>query len=209
MKEVILIGYSGHAYVVAEVLELNHATVTGYLENEEKVNNPFNYRYLGSEKNEMLLQGLFHNKSLFVVALGDNVIRERIYNTLIKKRYNSMNAIHPKAIVSNRNDLQDGIFIGAGAILNPFCKIKNGVIINSGAIVEHECIVGDFTHIAPGATLAGNVQIGKRSFIGANAIVKQGIIIGDDVVVGAGAVVLHNVADSTIVVGNPAVKVIK
>ncbi len=204
MKNVFLIGYSGHAYVVAEILELNNFTIIGYLENEEKANNPFDLKYLGSENNESILHDRFLNNTPFFTAIGNNLVREKIYTKLIAKNFKSVNAIHPYAVVSKQCGIDDGVLVAAGAILNPFCFINKGSIINTGCIIEHECVIGEFSHIAPGAVLAGNVEVGKRTFIGANATIRQGAIIGNDVIIGAGAVVLNNIDNNVKVAGNPA-----
>jgi maltose O-acetyltransferase len=52
------------------------------------------------------------------------------------------------------------------------------------------------------------VVIGSNVWIAANAIILPGVTIGDDVIVAAGSVVSRDVADGTIVAGNPA-KVIR
>lgn len=48
------------------------------------------------------------------------------------------------------------------------------------------------------------IAIGRDCWIGGGAIIQPGVTIGDRCIVGAGAVVTKDVADDTIVVGNPA-----
>jgi acetyltransferase-like isoleucine patch superfamily enzyme len=76
-----------------------------------------------------------------------------------------------------------------------------------------EVIIGDGSYLAFGATilchdmsrgLSKPVIIGKNCFIGANSIILPGVTIGDEVVVAAGAIVTKDVANHTIVAGNPA-----
>ena len=55
--------------------------------------------------------------------------------------------------------------------------------------------------------LAG-VHIMKNAKVGANATVLPGITIGENALVGAGSVVTKDVAEATVIAGNPA-KVIK
>ena len=47
-------------------------------------------------------------------------------------------------------------------------------------------------------------KIGNKVFLGANSVVMPGITIGNNVIVGAGAIVTKNIADNSVVVGNPA-----
>ncbi len=198
-NDFIIIGYSGHSYVICDICHKNGANVLGYCDNVEKEFNPFELKYLGSEMD-------FQFKDEFVfIAIGDNIIRRNIYNSLLGKViYGS--AIHPNAVVGYDVQCGEMIMLGANAVLNPLCKIGNGVIVNTGAIVEHECLIGNFVHIAPNAILAGGVKIGENTFIGAGAVVKQGINVCSDVMIGAGAVVLNDITDSGIYVGTPARK---
>jgi sugar O-acyltransferase (sialic acid O-acetyltransferase NeuD family) len=204
MHKVILVGYSGHAYVVADILHHQQVDILGYVEKAEKNNNPYHLTYLGDENAESV-QAMFRLNPV-VIAIGDNTIRQQIFLDIEKHTPLFYNAIHPATIISKHITIGKSVMIMGGAVINPLAQIGNGVIINTSAVVEHECFVADFAHVAPGAVLAGNVKVGKRSFIGANAVVKQGVVIGDNVIVGAGAVVLKNIPDNTVVFGNPAKK---
>jgi sugar O-acyltransferase (sialic acid O-acetyltransferase NeuD family) len=196
----IIIGYSGHAYVVCDILLQNKYNIIGYCEMNEKKDNPFNLLYLGKET-----ERVFTSEEIVFTAVGDNNIREKIYNNLYEKA-NFGSAYHPSASISHLVNIGAMVMIGAGAVINPLANIGNGAIINTRAVVEHECMIGDFAHIAPGAVLAGNVIIGARSFIGAGAVVKQGISICNDVIVGAGAVVVKDINEPGIYIGIPAKK---
>lgn len=201
-SKIVLIGYSGHAFVAAEVIQLAGFQLAGYLEKNKMDLNPFDLEYLGFEGDENVMSAF--EKPLFFPAIGSNTIRRKIVESLEKSGFHFINAIHPQANISSKVVIDDGTLVCQGANINPLAQIGKAVIINTGAIIEHECKIGDFTHIAPGAVLAGNVSVGKCTFIGANAVVKQGVSIGDNVIVGAGAVVLNDIPDDVSFVGNPA-----
>lgn len=202
LKKVILVGYSGHAMVVAEALSLAGHQIIGYIEKQKSESNILDLDYLGFEHDESLLKSIT-GVSVFV-AIGDNRIRENIYVHFEERDFNFITAIHPKSNISPHCTIGSGTLVCQGVNINPLVTIGKGVIINTGAIIEHECIIDNFAHIAPGAVLTGNVKVGKGSFIGANAVVKQGVVIGDYVTIGAGTVVLRNIESNSIVVGNPA-----
>ena len=206
-KEVILVGYSGHAYVAAEALLASGMELAGYLEKHALAYNPFDIAYLGFEEDDEVLQKLINYE--FFPSIGSNNIRAKVCSTLLKAGKTFANAVHPAANVSTYAVLGSGILICRGSNINPLASIGNGVIINTGAIIEHECKIADFAHIAPGAVMAGNVSVGAYSFIGANAVIKEGVKVGSNVIVGAGAVLLNDVPDNQIVVGNPAKIIIK
>ena len=203
MKAICLAGYSGHGFVVAEIINLLQYKLIGYLDVTEKKNNPYNIPYVGDE-NE-IDGSIFESGDIsFALGIGDNFIRRSVYKKLKNKNVSVELLQHPAAMVSSLSLLHEGTVVMAAAVINPFSKIGRGVICNSGCIIEHECVVGDFTHVAPAAVLAGNVNVGENTFIGANAFVKQGIHIGQNVVVGAGSVVTKNLPDNVVVYGNPA-----
>ena len=203
MKKICLAGYSGHGFVVAEIINLLQHNLVAYIDIEEKKHDPFSLKYLGNE-NELDLSFLKRENMYVALGAGDNSIRKKIYNLLKEKDLPVETLLHPKAVVSSLSTLGEGTVVMSSAIINPFARIGKAVICNSGCIIEHECLIGDFAHIAPGAVLAGNVVIGHTSFVGANAFIKQGLTIGSNSIIGAGSVVLSNVPDNVVIYGNPA-----
>lgn len=198
----ILIGYSGHAYVVADIILRNGGAIVGYCEREEKPDNPYALPYLGPESTERAREMLRQYAGF--IAIGDNAIRQRVAEQVLGAGARAFSTVvHLSASISATARLADGILVAAAAVINPLARIGRGVICNSACVIEHECQVGDFAHIAPGAVLAGNVHVGERAFIGANAVVKQGVFIGADATVGAGAVILRDVPAGATIVGNP------
>jgi sugar O-acyltransferase (sialic acid O-acetyltransferase NeuD family) len=199
----IIIGYSGHGFVVYGIVTAAGKKVTGYCDNEEKQYNPFSLQYFGKESSDMALEAI--KKNHFFIAIGDNAIREKVFNNLFAKQLYPVNAAHPSAVIDVSAIIAtQGVMIAANVVINPLAKIGTGVICNTGCIIEHECVVGNFAHIAPGAVLCGNVKVGNTSFVGANAVIRQGVTIGNNVMIGAGAVVLKDVPDNTTVMGVPA-----
>ena len=201
MGKQVIIGYSGHAYVVLDAALKAGLKVKAYTEKNEHILNPFELKYIGFEGDDNF-KG-WDKGYEFILGIGDNRTREKITERIITKEEKLRTVIQPSASIGSLVDIGDGTFVASGVIINPLVEIGKSVIINTGAIIEHECQIGDFAHIAPGAVLAGNVKVGERSFVGANAVVKEGIKIGNDVIIGAGTVVLNDVQDECKVVGNP------
>jgi methionyl-tRNA formyltransferase len=199
----ILIGYSGHSYVVHGIFNALGKKVTGYFDNEEKTTNPYHLVYLGKETSEEAFSVLKNDE--FFIAIGDNVIRQKIYENFATRGCMPVNAIHPTAAIDPSAKLaKHGIMISSNVSINAFSKIGKAVICNTASIIEHECEVGDFVHVGPGTVLCGNVIIGSGTFVGANAVVRQGIQIGKNCTIGAGAVIIKDVPDNTTVIGNPS-----
>ena len=201
-KEIILIGYSGHGFVVAEAAISINMNLKYYSEKEKVINNPYDLSYIGFENEENFV-GWTKNVA-FILGIGDNQLRHKIAKQVCFKEKEMPNVIHNEASLSKSIQIGKGNFIARNVSVNPFVTIKNFCILNTGCIIEHECFIEESSHIGPGAVLAGNVKIGQRTFVGANSIIKQGVTIGNDVVIGAGAVVLNDILDGKKVVGNPA-----
>jgi len=198
-KEVIIVGYSGHAFVVVDALKSSGYEPVGYCETEEKKLNPYPIKHLGFEDNLSSIKSI-----QFIVGIGDNNLREKVQLKLEQKGGIFVNAIHSSAIISSTVSIGNGNLISAGAVINSLTQIGNGVICNTKSVIEHECVVDDFVHIGPGTVLCGNVSVGKNTLIGAGSVVIPNIIIGKNVIIGAGSVVVKNVPDNSIIKGNPA-----
>ena len=200
-KKVILIGYSGHAYVVAETALENGLEIIGYSDKEKLCLDPYSLSYLGFEKDDDFIG--WQKDVSFVLGIGDNTLRQNIANLIEIKGKTVETIIHKTANISKSVVVGNGSFINKNVIVNALAVIGKNVILNTGCIIEHECYLADAVHIAPGAVLAGNVSVGERTFVGANAVIKQGVVIGKDVVIGAGTVIINNIPDEKKVVGNP------
>jgi sugar O-acyltransferase (sialic acid O-acetyltransferase NeuD family) len=204
-KPVAIVGYSGHAYVVIDILLNSGRLVTHYCDNEPKELNPYHLQYLGKEGDVISRLGEFD----YFACVAHNGIREKIHTKLAGILGNPINAIHPSAVISPSVKMGDGVMISANATLNPLVELGRGVICNTSSSIDHECIIGDFCHIAPGVVLCGSVKVGKGTFIGANSVVRQGITIGNNVTIGAGTVIVKDIPDGVTVVGNPARQLVK
>lgn len=102
-------------------------------------------------------------------------------------------------------------YIQQDAYLDP----SGGLTVGEGVVISTRVII--LTHdwsflkrIKPGGVKNVDYQayrsvvIGIESFIGAGAIILPGTTIGRNCIIGAGAVVKGNIADYSILVGNPA-----
>ena len=139
-----------------------------------------------------------------IVAVGNNELRLKLIEELLKVGYQVPTFIHPSAIVSQFSTIGPGTIVMPQAVINVSAHVGKGCIVNTGVIIEHDCQIGDGVHLSPLATLGGTVSIGDKSWICLGAKVINNMTIGSKVTVGAGAVVIEAVEDERLVVGVPA-----
>lgn len=188
MEDIVLVGFGGHAKSVADTIEtLGKYRIIGYTDVQKA---DTDYLYLGADE---CLQQVFEkgvtNAVVSVGYIGHGDIREKLYEYLKKIGFNLPSIIDSSAIVSNKAVVEEGVFIGKGAVINSEANIKKMAIINTKAIIEHESVIGEFSHIAVGAVVCGHVNVGKCAFVGANATIIQNQTIQDNKIVPAGFVV--------------------
>lgn len=209
MERIIILGKGGHAGSLVDVLEReNKYVIAGYVVNEDAkgLSNDC-YPVIGNDTDiERIFQSGIRNAALGIGFLGKSDLRERLWAELKRIGYNLPIICDPSAILAENVRIEEGSFIGKGAIVNANAYVGKMCIINTGAIVEHDCMVEDFSHISVGSVLCGNVQIGKSVLVGANATVIQGVTIGDKCVIGAGTTVRRNVENNQMIWSNEVVR---
>lgn len=140
----------------------------------------------------------------FVVAIGDNAARSRIFCDLVGSGLAPATVVHPAAVIAADAVLGDGTVVFAGVVVNPGARVGQNCILNTGCTVDHDCTLGDHVHIAPGVSLCGGVAVGERSLVGVSACVAPGASVGAGCVIGAGATVVSDIPDGSLAHGTPA-----
>ncbi|MFI3202185.1 MAG: NeuD/PglB/VioB family sugar acetyltransferase [Eubacteriales bacterium] len=141
-----------------------------------------------------------------IIAIGDNLQRESIYNNY-RDKVQFITVIAESSIVDDNVELGNGIFIGEHTYIGPATKIGNNSIINTNAVIEHDVCVGRNSHIAPSVTICGKSIIGNNCLIGAGTTIIDEVSVCDNVVVGAGGAIVHSIQESGVYIGVPVRKV--
>ena len=204
---ILIIGAGGHGQVVADILLANLKSgraadrPIGFLDDDPTLRAK---SFLGIPVLGLVdrLASIAHDA--VILAIGNNRIRQTIFQRLLNNGENFANAVHPSAIIGTGVGLETGIVICAGVVINTGTKVGQNVILNTGCTVDHHNIIENHAHIAPGVHLGGDVTIGKGTLVGIGATVMPQRQVGCWSKVGAGAVVTRNVPAETTVVGIPA-----
>lgn len=199
MKKLVIIGAGGHGRVAADIARLNGYDDIIYLDDADvplasgKVSDYV--RYIGIAD--------------FIIAIGNNRIRERIQTMLMNSGGHVVTLIHPNAVIGSDVEIGTGTVVMAGIVVNTGARIGEGVILNTCCSVDHDCRVEDYCHISVGAHLAGSVTVGRLCFVCAGATVINNIAICDECVISAGAVVVRNIERAGTYIGVPAKEIHK
>ncbi|WP_232333090.1 NeuD/PglB/VioB family sugar acetyltransferase [Mariniflexile maritimum] len=213
-QNIVIIGASGHAKVVIDIVEKeNKYHIVGLIDaNKPKSYKIFQYHILGTENDLPALMEAFDFKA-GVIAIGDNWTRQLVYNKIKKKapHFDYVSAVHPNAIIGRNVTIGKGTVIMPGTIVNSDTKIEPFCILNTKTTLDHDGHMHEFSSLAPDATVGGNVTIGAFSAICLGARVLQDITIGKHTIVGAAALVNRDIGDNIMAYGVPAtvIKTIK
>ena len=108
------------------------------------------------------LPELYKEYQLLVVTIGNNVLRQKIYQ----------DAAYAKmgwgCVLLNNALIQNGSTVG------------NGVLLNPGVEIHHDSFVDDFALIYTNSVVRTLAKVGKRVRIGSNVTISNEVIVPDD-----------------------------
>lgn len=200
-RKLMIIGASGHGKVVVDIAQkMNRWESIMFLDKSFDIAECLGYQVALDDGTYEQYIGEYD----FFVAIGNNIIREKILTHLEELNASIATLIHPNAVISSDVRINYGTVIMGGVVINPSTSIGKGCIINTSSSIDHDNRIEDYVHISPGAHLAGNVKIGKRCWLGIGSIVSNNINICSDCMFGAGAVVTKNIVEQGMYIGIPA-----
>ena len=198
-KKIVIIGAGGHGKVVANIAKLNGYKEILFL--DDGGNNKINglYPVVGTT-----LEIEKYKDFDFIVAIGNNQVRNKITTNLFYQSYKVVTLIHPTAVIDETVMIGLGSVVMANAVINAYAKLGKGCIVNTSATVDHDDVLEDYVHICPGAHVAGTTNIGYESWIGIGSSVINNIVVAPNCIIGAGSVITNNLIESGTYVGVPA-----
>ena len=207
MDNIIIIGSSGHAKVVIDIVEQEgRYQIAGIVDPNRPIGEmQSGYPILGRNTELKQLIPYYHIRGA-IIAIGDNFIRSQVAQrlSLLYPELCFVSAIHPKSSVAGDVAIGIGTVIMSGATINPSCSIGQFCIVNSNASIDHDSTMADFSSVAPGVVTGGNCTIGTYTAINIGATLIHGIHIGEHSVIGSGSTVLTDIESYTVAYGTPA-----
>jgi sugar O-acyltransferase (sialic acid O-acetyltransferase NeuD family) len=207
MKNIVIIGSSGHAKVVIDIVQKEgKMNIIGLLDCFRKIGeHTLGYSVLGQERDIPDLMEK-HDLNGVIVAIGDNFIRAKVARQVaeISPNIPFVTTIHPAATIATDVSIGDGTVIMSGVSVNPCSSIGDFCILNTNSSLDHDSALDAFASLAPRTVTGGNCRIGQYSAVGIGATLIHGIDIGEHTVIGANSLVMHSVDSFSVAYGTPA-----
>lgn len=93
------------------------------------------------------------NTALFV-AIGRADVRRRLIELYAARGWRLPAVVHPRACIAPDARLDEGVFVGAGAVVESAAHLGRGAIVDIGALVDHDARVAAFAHVRAGMVCA-------------------------------------------------------
>jgi sugar O-acyltransferase (sialic acid O-acetyltransferase NeuD family) len=207
MDRIVIVGSSGHAKDIIEVVEREgRYSIAGLIDDFRAAGGQtMGYVVLGTLQN-LPDAVATHGLQGLIIAVGDNFARAQLAERAagLCPGLPFVTAVHPHASIAREVAIGAGSVVMAGARVNPACVIGRHCILDANASLNHDCTMGDFSSLAPRVATGGRCRIGSYTAVGIGAVILQDVSIGEHSVIGAGAVVLKDVPALTICFGVPA-----
>jgi len=186
----IIIGIGSHSEVIYSILSIvnNDVKFVSYpsICDVSNMSQIIKKHYLGG------IDTIVNSKDEFIIGLGDNKLRDEIYNKYSSLNY--INAIHPRATILESVKIGIGNVICAGVVIQTGTTIGDHNIINTNSSIDHHNYIANFCHIAPNCAVCGNVTIYDGVFLGVGSSIVPKIKIRPYTFVKANSLVKESTA---------------
>lgn len=208
MKQLLIVGTGGFAREVywhaqQSVGYKTQYEIKGFLEGNVPLAKDA-YELMPAEVFDNVLNYQIQFDDVFVIALANSTVKNKIAHILAQKGGEFINLIHKTALISPQAKVGVDVILCPYTIVTCNTVIGSHVMFNLYSSMGHDSQVGDYSSLMCYVDIAGDVHIGDHTFWGNCSLAIPGSRIGDYVTVGAGAVILKTVETGQTVVGVPA-----
>ena len=126
---------------------------------------------------------LFGEYKKLLVGIGNNKLRETVYQEAAEIGYTFPNIIVDSAYVSPYATIGTGCIILNHAVVQNNAKVGNGVILNTGVEIHNDSVVEDYVLIYTNSVVRTYAHVGKRAHLGSTLTIGNNVNVPDDSVV--------------------------
>ena len=134
------------------------------------------------------MKKLFPEYKELLVTIGNNKLRERLYQEAATIGYTFPNIIHSTAYISSHAHIGSGCVILNNTVVQNNAKCGDGCILNPGVELHHDSSIGNYCLIYTNSVVRSLTLVGNRVWIGSTATVPTSAIVPDDAEINDGAV---------------------
>lgn len=154
MKEkIVLIGAGQHCNVVMyNIMVQNKYDTACIIDVDKKIwGTNINGTFVESGYSDFNREYLFflkdkYNTNKFFICIGAMKLRKPLFDFFYCNGWESVNIIHPDAVVSPYARLGNGILVECGCLITPQPKIGDNVVVNTGSQVNHDNVIEDHVY---------------------------------------------------------------
>lgn len=174
-EKLLLVGAGGFGRVVSELAGQNYECA--FIDDGIEVGTVIcGIPVIGHTDN---LQEIFAEYKNLIIVIGNNAVREHLYDIAKRIGYYCPNLISSSAYISPYAKLGSGCVILNNAVVQNGSNVGNGVLLNPGVELHHDCSVDDFALIYTNSIVRTYAKVGKRARIGSNCTICNNATVPD------------------------------
>lgn len=185
MEKLLIVGAGGFGRVVSEFTRENYECF--FLDDGKEINEDIcGIKVLGKTSDLKALRNEFH---LMIVAIGDNHVREKLFENGRKLGYEFPNILGRNVYISPFAKVGIGCIFENNVCIQNGSKVGNGVILNPGVEIHHDSEVGNYSVIYTNSVIRTYAKVGNLVKIGSNVTISNDQVIQDESIVGDGTTI--------------------
>ncbi len=134
------------------------------------------------------MERFFGEYKHLLVTIGNNKLRERLYQKAASIGYSFPNILHASAYISPHAQIGQGCVILNNVVIQNNARCGDGCILNPGVELHHDSTIGSYCLIYSNSVVRSLTMIGDRVWIGSNVTVSTSAIIKNDAIIQDGRV---------------------
>lgn len=139
----------------------------------------------------------------FIIANGETVYRQKIYQKLKEDSHALTTIVHPGVYMDMYDSMEEGSVITEGNILGGSVSLGRCVYVSLACVLGHDVKLEDFVTLSHDVNLSGSVTVGSGTYIGTGAVVRDEVTIGRNCIIGMGSLVTKDIPAGVVAYGTP------
>ncbi|MCK9217042.1 MAG: sugar O-acyltransferase [Firmicutes bacterium] len=132
-----------------------------------------------------------------VIAQGEPLYRELIYDKVKLFDYQLATLLHPNFYINSSLIIKSGVIINSNMVtVSPEVIIGHNTLIQPFVTIGHNTKIGENCVVSAFSSIAGDCHIGDNVYIGMHVAIKEKTVIGDNAIIGMGSMVTRNVPNN-------------